>query len=344
MNPSFNIESKSLTKALDTLRPLFSKTFPMVFIRSRVDHVYLSTNDAETYCCIKLPCSGMGSIDTCVSGPKLLGRVKNAAGEATFTLHGTVLKFDCGAMEATLITASPDELPKVAEFAGAMSPVNGPELATAIKRVSPFMYREGGREELKGICFDNGSLVATNGRAMAACGLSPFEGRVTLSASVMGLLSCLSEDAQIGVSQSSFNAQDPRMQIIGAVIASPFPKWTDYFEGERPVQITVNREEMRDAVEYCSGIQVSENRSIVRMEAGDEGITISSKAEDGDAKASISGSATAYYAWAFDASYIFGLLQHSVSKEITFQCKDNCTSILVEDAKLKSAIWPIRLA
>lgn len=351
-----NIPSKTLTKALETLRPLFSgrSTLPAtsMIALTVTDKLTISANDLSLYCSLPLECEPDQPFEIAVAGLRLLNACKSAGENINLTVKDKSLYFVSDGMKMRISGVDLAELPAVPtiETTGAAA-TGADELDLALNAVLGFVSRDASRAILQGVCFESGKgrlhLIATNGHMLANTAIETKCGEINaiMSESACDLLKSITGEVIFNFSENGFSADSADMKIVGALLEGRYPQWRNVVPAkkEATVSATFNREAFLNALPFVSSVVNVAGRQIVTA-VFDKEIHLSAKSDESEADTTIPATIQGKITIAFDVAFMLSLLRSFTTEEITLHMRDERSPILIEQGVHQAVILPVRVS
>lgn len=139
---------------------------------------------------------------------------------------------------------------------------------TGLERVLFAVSRDETRTILTGVCFDGGTLVATDGVRLARAKSSPFEGKAVIPAAA--LVPLMREQAvRFAIQDSTATFRSDGLEVVARLLDGEFPSYESVIPKDYPFEVVVDRRQLISALERLEVIY-----DVVRLNLSDGGLVL----------------------------------------------------------------------
>lgn len=174
--------------------------------------------EAQARCDASVPEAGSCSVDAV----DLARSIKGCKGIVTAYLDGDNLRIEVPGANIALPTL-PHEFPRLAK-PEAEDEIAG--IGVALKKLMPFSESgQHARQDLAGVCLDDGSAVATNGKRLARFDIQGGKGQIVPSAAFSAISKALGESGRFFAGERTWRVEAENAALAGKLIDMRFPPW-----------------------------------------------------------------------------------------------------------------------
>ncbi len=186
---------------------------------------------------------------------RLEGRVVVEASDGRVLVVAGRAKFSLNSLPVDQFPRPPAGAEPVAEVAG-------------LERVLFAVSRDDTCPILTGVCFDNGTLVATDGVRLARFKGYPFEGKAVVPASALVPL-VREESVRLAIQDRTATFKADGLEVVARLLDGSFPSYERILPADYPFEVVVDRQQLVSALERLEVIH-----NIVRVNLYDDGLVL----------------------------------------------------------------------
>jgi DNA polymerase-3 subunit beta len=225
-------------------------------------------------------------------------------------------------------------------------------LASAVGRVMHAVSDDATRYALNGVFFDGeeGRLVATDGRRLAACELGQLDDCV--SAVVPGdALRVVMVMAAEGKVRVRFGAQNVlfdggKWSVVAKLIDATFPKYQQVIPERSGKVLKVSKARMLSALSVAA-VMLDGKSEAVRLVAVNDGTALrleSAQAEVGESEALVPAECAPVFRAAFNFRYLREMLEALREDEVCIDMRDETSPARIESGDFTAVLMPLRIS
>ncbi|WP_422073938.1 hypothetical protein [Tranquillimonas rosea] len=245
------VEAPALQKAVETASlPIRRMNVPIlscvhIIAEDARLRVIGSNMDMEAQAICAAAVSEAGTCN--VNAADLARAVKSAKGAVSVEIDGDYLRLVMSGANIALPILDQ-------EFPRLKKPEDHEEIegaGKALRGLTPFMLKDENQASMSGVCFDDGSAIATTGKRLARFGVTGGKGQIIPGAAIPAICKILASDARLFAGERTWRVEAEGVALAGKLVDAKFPPWRRIVIEPDPV-CAFDADEMLSAVDRAT--------------------------------------------------------------------------------------------